>query len=105
LITLIGNDFNSNSELQITIRKTNMILPCPKRGLRTKQQHRYQAYSARQTVPSRAEGNNTKCVGKKRFNGSVTHGLRKEHVLRSQILFSIRNPYINGFTNHLSIHS
>jgi hypothetical protein len=34
-----------------------------------------------QTVPStaqiRAEGNNTKCVGKKRFNGSVTHGLRK----------------------------
>jgi hypothetical protein len=32
LITLIGNDFNSNSELQITIRKTNMILPCPKWG-------------------------------------------------------------------------
>jgi hypothetical protein len=32
LITLIGNDFNSNSELQITIRKINMILPCPKRG-------------------------------------------------------------------------
>ena len=32
----------------------------------------------------RAEGNNTKCVGKKRFNGSVTHGFRKEHdVLRS----------------------
>jgi hypothetical protein len=31
----------------------------------------------------RAEGNNTKCVGKKRFNGSVTHGLQKEHVLRS----------------------
>jgi hypothetical protein len=28
-------------------------------------------------------GNNTKCVGKKRFNGSVTHGLRKEHVSRS----------------------
>jgi hypothetical protein len=25
----------------------------------------------------------SKCVGKKRFNGSVTHGLRKEHVLRS----------------------
>ena len=48
---------------------------------------RYKAYSAGQTVPStaqfRAEGNNTKCVGKKRFNGSVTHGLRKEHVLRS----------------------
>ena len=51
-----------------------------------KQQHRYKAYSAGQTVPStaqiRAEGNNTKCVGKKRFNGSATHGLRKEHVLR-----------------------
>jgi hypothetical protein len=29
-------------------------------------------------VQIRAEGNNTKCVGKKRFNGSVTHGLRKE---------------------------
>jgi hypothetical protein len=44
-------------------------------------------YSAGQTVPStaqiRAEGNNTKCDGKKRFNGSVTHRLRKEHVLRS----------------------
>ena len=35
------------------------------------------------TAQIRAEGNNTKCVGKKRFNGSVTHGLRKEHVLRS----------------------
>jgi hypothetical protein len=47
------------------------------------------AYSAGQTVPSTAqiiaEGNNRKCVGKKRFNGSVTHGLRKEHVLRSPI--------------------
>jgi hypothetical protein len=45
---------------------------------------------AGQTVPStaqiRAEGNNTKCVGKKRFNGSVTHRLRKEHVLRSPFL-------------------
>jgi hypothetical protein len=30
ITTLIGNDFNSNSELQITIKK-NMILPCPKR--------------------------------------------------------------------------
>ena len=53
-----------------------------------KQQHAwYKAYSAGQTVPStaqiRAEGNNKKCVGKKRFNGSVTHGLRKVHVLRS----------------------
>jgi hypothetical protein len=46
---------------------------------------RYKAYSAGQTVPStaqiRAEGNNKKCVGKKIFNGSVTHRLRKEHVL------------------------
>ena len=53
-----------------------------------KQQHtRYKGYSAGQTVPSiapiRTEGNNTKCVGKKRFNGSVTQGLWKEHVLRS----------------------
>jgi hypothetical protein len=29
---LIGNDFNSNSELQITIRKKNDVVPCPKRG-------------------------------------------------------------------------
>ena len=35
---------------------------------------------------SRAEGNNTECVGKKRFNGSVTNGLRKEHVLRPPFL-------------------
>ena len=40
------------------------------------------------TDQSRAEGNNTECVGKKRFNGkSVTNGLRKEHVLRSPFLF------------------
>jgi hypothetical protein len=49
----------------------------------------YKAYSTGQTVPStctaqiRAEGNSTKCVGKKTFNGSVTHRLWKEHVLRS----------------------
>jgi hypothetical protein len=55
--------------------------------LHINKQTNIKAYSAEQTVPStaqiRAEGNNTKCVGKKRFNGSVTHGLRKEHVLRS----------------------
>ena len=34
------------------------------------------------TDQSRAEGNNTECVGKKRFNW-----LRKEHVLRSPFLF------------------
>jgi hypothetical protein len=37
----------------------------------------YKAYSAGQTVPStaqiRAEGNNTKCVGKKRFNGRIQY--------------------------------
>jgi hypothetical protein len=32
------------------------------------------------TAQIRAEGNNAKYVGKKRFNGSVTHGLWKEHV-------------------------
>jgi hypothetical protein len=40
----------------------------------------YKAYSAGQTVPStaqiRAEGNNTKCVGKKRFNGSANYDYR-----------------------------
>ena len=50
-----------------------------------KQQHRYKAYSAGQTVPStahiRAEENNTKCVGKKRLNDSVTHGLRKGKII------------------------
>ena len=41
------------------------------------------------TDQSRAEGNNTECVGKKRFNGRVLptrNGLRKEHVLRSPFL-------------------
>jgi hypothetical protein len=32
LIILIGNDFNSNSELQIAIRKQNDVVPCPKKG-------------------------------------------------------------------------
>ena len=64
-----------------------------------KQQHTwYKAYSAGQTVPSttqiRAEGNNTKCAGKKRFNGSVTHGLRKEHVLRSPLSFCTTSDHI-----------
>ena len=62
-----------------------------------KQQHRYKAHSAGQTVPStaqiRAEGNNTKRVGKKRFNGSVTHGLRKEHVLRPPFLDKVRSYF------------
>ena len=47
-----------------------------KRILQDKQFHLH-------TAQIRAEGNNTKCVGKKRFNVSVTHGFRKEHVLRS----------------------
>ena len=39
------------------------------------------------TDQSRAEGNNTECVGKKRFNDRVfTNRLRKEHVLRSPFL-------------------
>ena len=62
-------------------------MQCAKLAYVNKHTRRYKAYSAGQTVPStaqiRAEGNDTKCVGKKRFNGSVTHGLRKEHVLRS----------------------
>ena len=30
---MIGNDLNSKfSELQITIRKKNVVVPCPKRG-------------------------------------------------------------------------
>jgi hypothetical protein len=33
LIILIGNDFNSNSELQITIRRKKYdVVTCPKRG-------------------------------------------------------------------------
>jgi hypothetical protein len=58
-------------------------------------------YSAGQTVPStaqiRAEGNNTKCVGKKRFNGIVTHRLRKEHYVVFSPLFWTRSD-----ANHLS---
>ena len=41
----------------------------------------------------RAEGNNTKCVGKKRFNGSVTHRLRKEHVLCPPFLDKVRSYF------------
>ena len=48
-------------------------------------------------VPSaaqiRAEGYNTKCVGKKRFNGSVTHGFRKENVLRPPFLDKVRSYF------------
>jgi hypothetical protein len=50
------------------------------------------------TAQMRVEGNNTKCVGKKKFNGSVTHGLRKEHVLRSPpslILDKVRSYMLN----------
>jgi hypothetical protein len=70
-----------------------------------KHQHRYKAYSAGQTVPStaqiRAEGNNTKCVGKKRFNGSVTHGLRKEHVLRRPFLDKVSPFFLMVICNSL----
>ena len=62
--------------------------------IRKQQQHTwYKAYSAGQTVPStaqiRAEGNNTKCVGKKRFNGSVTHGLPMPEMRASKKLKSL----------------
>jgi hypothetical protein len=64
---------------------------------------RYKAYSAGQTVPStaqiRAEGKNTQCVGKKRFNGSVTHGLRKQHVLRFSLFHFGQDKII--YANHL----
>jgi hypothetical protein len=54
-------------------------------------------YSAEQTVPStaqiRAEGNNTKCDGKKRFNGSVNHRLRKEHVFSPPFLDKVRSNF------------
>ena len=36
------------------------------------------------TAQIRAEGNNTKCVGKKRFSGSVTHGASE----RARVTFS-----------------
>ena len=44
------------------------------------------------TAQIRAEGNNTKCVGKKRFNGSVTHGLRKEHFGQGKIIYANHLP-------------
>ena len=45
------------------------------------------------TAQIRAEGNNTKCVEKKRFNGSVTHGLRKEHVFSPPFLDKVRSSF------------
>ena len=63
-------------------------------------------FYAGQTVPStaqiRAEGNNKKCVGKKRFNGSVTHRLRKELIpfrIRSQSCF-LMLPASESLINH-----
>jgi hypothetical protein len=41
-------------------------------------------------------------------NSGFTHATLPWHISTFrgyQILFSIRNPYINGFTNHFSIHS
>jgi hypothetical protein len=61
--------------------------------------------SAEQTVPStaqiRAEGNNTKCVGKKRFNGSVTHGLQKDKV-RSYFFPMVINNFTDESSNMVS---
>jgi hypothetical protein len=45
---------------------------------------------------SSAEGNNTKCVGKKRFNASITHGLRKEHVFSPPFLDKVRSYFYNS---------
>jgi hypothetical protein len=57
------------------------------------------------TAQIRAEGNNTKCVGKKRFNGSVTHGLRKEHVLRPPFLDKVRSFFFLSFITILPSES
>jgi hypothetical protein len=58
-------------------------------------------YNYGQTVPStdqsRAEGNNTECVGKKRFNGSVTNVLRKEHVLRPPFLDKVLDHIFSSY--------
>jgi hypothetical protein len=47
------------------------------------------------TAQIRAEENNTKCVEKKRFNGSVTHGLRKEHVFSPPFLDKVRSYFFS----------
>ena len=45
------------------------------------------------TAQIKAEGNNTKCVRKKRFNGSVTHGFGKRmcYVLPPLIVDKVRS--------------
>ena len=70
---LFGALFAYVSNIQITWKTIHLSVFCRTNSPSTDQ--------------SRAEGNNTECVGKKRFSGSVTNGLRKEHVLRSPFLF------------------
>jgi hypothetical protein len=49
------------------------------------------------TDQSRAEGNNTECVGKKMIQWqSVTNGLRKEHVLRPPFLDTVEKTTITA---------
>ena len=67
---LFGALFAYVNNIQITWKTINLSVFCRTNSPSTDQ--------------SRAEGNNTECVGKKRFNGNR---LRKEHVLRSPFLF------------------
>jgi hypothetical protein len=123
---IMGDDLHIN-------KQTNICIANHTRLLRQNNLSVFCRTNSPSIDQSRTEGNNTECVGKKRFNG-----LRKEHVLRPPfldkvlhhfcflmvicnsllllkslpiniinciILFSIRNPYINRFTNHLSIYS
>jgi hypothetical protein len=70
---LIGIDFNSNSELQITIRKKNFAYV---NNIQITWKTIHLSVFYRTNSPfidqSRAEGNNTECVGKKRFNDHMT---------------------------------
>ena len=50
------------------------------------------------TDQSRAEGNNTECVGKKMIQWqSVTNGLRKEHVLRPPFLDKVLDHIFSSY--------
>ena len=62
---LFGALFADVDNIQITWKTIHLSVFCSTNG-------------SPSTDQSRAEGNNTECVGKK----SVTNGLRKEHVLR-----------------------
>jgi hypothetical protein len=58
----------------------------------------YNSFKTNDSLPEvskiiRAEGNNTKWDGKKRFNGSVNHRLRKEHVFSPPFLDKVRSNF------------